>query len=75
MRVRRGAGFPLRTKALASERVDETWDELEIPYGNGLGADLAEFGPDVLVLGPEELRADVVDRLRAVAGIAEGEGA
>ena len=74
VRVRRGAGFPLRTKALNSTRVDEGWDELEIPYGNGLGADLAEFGPDVLVLGPEELRADVVDRLRAVAGF-EGAGA
>ncbi|MGW6914930.1 helix-turn-helix transcriptional regulator [Kitasatospora sp. NPDC054939] len=68
VRVRRGAGFPLRTKALETRRIDERWDELEIPYGNGLGADLAEFGPDVLVLGPEELRADVIDRLRAVAG-------
>ncbi|MEV7025801.1 WYL domain-containing protein, partial [Kitasatospora sp. NPDC093558] len=68
VRVRRGAGFPLRTKALSTGRVDEVWDELEIPYGNGLGADLAEFGPDVVVLGPEELRADVIERLRAVAG-------
>ncbi|MEE1785423.1 WYL domain-containing protein [Streptomyces sp. SP17BM10] len=68
VRVRRGAGFPLRTKALSTARVDEIWDELEIPYGNGLGADLAEFGPDVVVLGPEELRADVIERLRAVAG-------
>ncbi len=68
VRVRRGAGFPLRTKALGTRRIDDTWDELDIPFGNGLGADLAEFGPDVLVVGPEELRADVVDRLRAVAG-------
>lgn len=43
------------------------WDELEIPYGHGLDAWLVEFGPDVVVLGPAELRADVVDRLRAVA--------
>ncbi|MGH1552000.1 WYL domain-containing protein [Streptomyces sp. L7] len=35
--------------------------------GHGLDAWLVEFGPDVVVLEPAELRADVVDRLRAVA--------
>ncbi|WP_035804779.1 helix-turn-helix transcriptional regulator [Kitasatospora mediocidica] len=70
VRVRRGAGFPLRTKALATRQIDPQWDELEIPYGHGLGADLAEFGPDLVVLEPDELRADVIDRLRAVAGLA-----
>lgn len=69
VRLRRGAGFPLRTKALATRGLDEDWDELEIPYGHGLGADLAEYGPDLVVLAPEELRADVIDRLRAVAGL------
>ncbi len=69
VRLRRGAGFPLRTKALSSRRLDDSWDELEIPYGHGLGADLAEFGPAVVVLGPDDLRADVIDRLRAVAGL------
>ncbi len=59
VRVRREAGFPLRTKALDTRRVDEAWDELEIPYGLGLGAQLAEFGPDLVVLGPDDLRADV----------------
>ncbi|NEE10333.1 WYL domain-containing protein, partial [Streptomyces sp. SID7499] len=43
------------------------WDELEIPYGHGLDAWLVEFGPDVVVEEPADLRADVVDRLRAVA--------
>ncbi|BFV55893.1 WYL domain-containing protein [Kitasatospora sp. CMC57] len=70
VRLRQGAGFPLRTKALKVRALDGGWDELEIPYGNGLAADLAEFGPDLVVLGPEELRADVIDRLRAVAGLA-----
>ncbi|WP_455567593.1 WCX domain-containing protein [Streptomyces aureus] len=37
------------------------------PYGHGLDAWLVEFGPDVVVLEPAELRAEVVDRLRAVA--------
>ncbi|MFI9274199.1 helix-turn-helix transcriptional regulator [Kitasatospora sp. NPDC052896] len=74
VRLRRGAGFPLRTKALSTRAVDEQWDELEIPYGYGLGADLAEYGPDLVVLEPDDLRADVIDRLRAVAGLA-AEGA
>ncbi|MGA5699372.1 helix-turn-helix transcriptional regulator [Peterkaempfera bronchialis] len=69
IRLRRGAAFPLRAKAVATEPLDADWDELEIPYGYGLGAWLAEFGADVVVLGPDDLRADVVTRLRAVAGL------
>ncbi|MEZ0094718.1 helix-turn-helix transcriptional regulator [Streptacidiphilus sp. EB129] len=68
IRLRRGAAFPLRTRALGSEPFDADWDELEIPFGHGLAAELTEFGADVLVLGPAELRADVIARLRAVAG-------
>jgi proteasome accessory factor B len=67
IRLRRGAGYPLRAKALDLRPVDADWDELEIPYGHGLDAWLVEFGPDVVVLEPGELRADVIDRLRAVA--------
>ncbi|MFI1971015.1 WYL domain-containing protein [Streptomyces cinnamoneus] len=67
IRVRTGHGYPLRARALSSRELGDGWDELEIPYGHGLDAWLVEFGPDVIVLGPAELRADVVDRLRAVA--------
>ncbi|RKN12759.1 helix-turn-helix transcriptional regulator [Streptomyces radicis] len=67
IRLRVGAGYPLRARATEATPLNEEWDELEIPYGHGLGAWLAEFGPDVIVLEPAELRADVVDRLRAVA--------
>jgi predicted DNA-binding transcriptional regulator YafY len=67
IRLRRGAGYPLRARALETVPVDAHWDELEIPYGRGLDAWLVEFGPDVVVLGPDELRADVIGRLRAVA--------
>ncbi|MGW4647292.1 helix-turn-helix transcriptional regulator [Kitasatospora sp. NPDC004289] len=73
VRLRQGKGFPLRTKALEVREGADGWDELEIPYGPGLGAEVAEFGPDLVVLAPEELRADVVDRLRAVAGLVEGQ--
>ncbi|WP_037871914.1 helix-turn-helix transcriptional regulator [Streptomyces sp. SPB074] len=68
IRLRAGSGYPLRAKAIHVRSVDGEWDELEIPYGHGLDAWLVEFGPDVLVLEPAELRADVLDRLRAVAG-------
>ncbi|HEY5834764.1 helix-turn-helix transcriptional regulator [Streptomyces sp.] len=67
IRLRRGSGYPLRSRAVTTTPVDADWDELEIPYGHGLDAWLAEFGPDVVVLAPEELRTDVLDRLRAVA--------
>ena len=67
IRLRAGAGYPLRVRALSSRELGDGWDELEIPYGHGLDAWLVEFGPDVVVLEPDELRADVVDRLRAVA--------
>ncbi|MBC3987390.1 WYL domain-containing protein [Streptomyces sp. AC563] len=76
IRLRAGHGYPLRAKAISIRPVAEEgaadgepagWDELEIPYGHGLDAWLVEFGPDVVVLEPAELRADVVERLRAVA--------
>ncbi len=67
IKLRSDAGFPLRAKAASVRELGDGWDELEIPYGHGLDAWLVEFGPDVVVLDPAELRADVVDRLRAVA--------
>ncbi|MFH9422203.1 helix-turn-helix transcriptional regulator [Streptomyces sp. NPDC017529] len=67
IRLRADHGYPLRARALNIRELGGGWDELEIPYGHGLDAWLVEFGPDVVVLEPAELRADVVDRLRAVA--------
>ena len=67
IRLRAGSGYPLRSRAISVRELGNGWDELEIPYGHGLDAWLVEFGPDVVVLEPAELRADVVDRLRAVA--------
>ncbi|MCC3778227.1 YafY family protein [Streptomyces sp. UNOB3_S3] len=67
IKVRAGHGYPLRARAVATHDLGDGWDELEIPYGHGLDAWLVEFGADVLVLEPAELRADVIDRLRAVA--------
>ncbi|WP_424214597.1 helix-turn-helix transcriptional regulator [Streptomyces sp. BI20] len=67
IRLRAGAGYPLRAKAVSEKPAGEGWDELEIRYGHGLDAWLVEFGPDVVVVEPADLRADVIDRLRAVA--------
>ncbi|KFK86643.1 transcriptional regulator [Streptomyces sp. JS01] len=67
IRLRAGAGYPLRSRATAVRDRGDGWDELEIPYGHGLDAWLVEFGPDVVVEEPADLRADVVDRLQAVA--------
>jgi proteasome accessory factor B len=67
IKLRAGAGYPLRSRASAVRELGDGWDELAIPYGHGLDAWLVEFGPDVVVLEPADLRADVVDRLRAVA--------
>ncbi|MFH9466907.1 helix-turn-helix transcriptional regulator [Streptomyces clavifer] len=67
IRLRAGSGYPLRSRATAVRELGHGWDELEIPYGHGLDAWLVEFGPDVVVEEPADLRADVMDRLRAVA--------
>ncbi|MET8325346.1 WYL domain-containing protein [Streptomyces sp. NPDC005181] len=67
IRLRSGSGYPLRSRAISVQELGDGWDELEIPYGHGLDAWLVEFGPDVVVQEPADLRADVVDRLRAVA--------
>ncbi|MFE1233543.1 helix-turn-helix transcriptional regulator [Streptomyces sp. NPDC059442] len=67
IRLRAGCGYPLRSRARSVTEGADGWDELEIPYGHGLDAWLVEFGPDVVVLEPADLRADVMDRLRAVA--------
>lgn len=67
IRLRTGSGYPLRARAISVRELGDGWEELEIPYGHGLDAWLVEFGPDVIVREPADLRADVVDRLRAVA--------
>ncbi|MGW7488674.1 helix-turn-helix transcriptional regulator [Streptomyces sp. NPDC054786] len=67
IKLRAEHGYPLRARALSVRELGGGWDELEIPSGHGLDAWLVEFGPDVVVLEPAELRAEVIDRLRAVA--------
>ncbi len=69
LRVRAGAGDPLRRRAKSTAAIDDEWTELELAYGDAsaLADELVSFGPDVVVSGPAELRAAVVSRLSRVA--------
>ena len=75
IRVRVGRGVGLRRRALDDAfaatvaAVDDSgeWDELHIKVGDagGLAQELAGYGPDVVILEPADVRADVIRRLRA----------
>jgi proteasome accessory factor B len=66
LKVRRGSAYPLRARATEERPVDGEWDEIELPYGHGLHRTLVEFGPDVVVVEPVDLRDAVVQQLKAV---------
>ncbi len=69
VRVRHGSGDVLRRRALHVRPVDEEWVEIDLPYGSGssLADELVSFGPDVAVVGPEEVQSAVLRRLTAIA--------
>jgi proteasome accessory factor B len=69
LRLREGAGFPLRRQATAVKPDTDGWDLVELPYSRheALGDWVAGFGSDVVVLDPPELRDAVASRLHAVA--------
>jgi proteasome accessory factor B len=70
--ARPGAGLGLRHRAIATTAADpadaEGWDRLEIPYRDeeSLAEELVSYGPVVLALEPEDLRAAVLRRLHAM---------
>ncbi len=65
VRVRTGKGGSLRRQATASQPVTTEWTEIVVPYASGssLAEELVSYGPDVIVLAPDELRTSVVRRL------------
>ena len=67
LHVRRGRGQALRRTASAVLPVDDDTDELELPFSSGwdLASEVASYGPDVVVVSPEDLRDQVVARLEA----------
>lgn len=62
----RRAGRPAGRR-IVGERGGDIID-IDVPNADGLARELAGYGPDVLVLQPDSLRADVIARLRAQAG-------
>jgi len=68
VRVRAGRGGSLRRRATATEQVDGGWTRIEVPYASGssLAEELVSYGPDVVVLEPDDLRRSVVRRLVAL---------
>jgi proteasome accessory factor B len=70
LRVRRGAGLALRRVSESVEPLEDGWDTVTVPFAgvNGMAEQVVSHGADVVVEGPEELRAAVVDALRRLAG-------
>ena len=73
--VRHGAALGLRRQAAPAEGDDapEGWDRLQVAYArtDAMADEVLGFGADVVVVGPEELRQLVVQRLRRVAAVGE----
>ena len=68
--VRQGRAVPLRRRATGAEHDRDGWDRVRVPFGrpDTLVAEICELGDAVVVLEPDDVRDDVVRRLRAVAG-------
>ena len=65
--ARPGTCFQLRRMATEVSPGPDGWDTLTVAFRNEASGWLAEFGADVVVLGPPTLRENVITRLRARA--------
>jgi proteasome accessory factor B len=75
LRVRNGRAVPVRRRAVGVAESDgDSWELIRVPFGrrDALAAELCELADAVVVVEPDDLRDDVLHRLRAVAG-ANGE--
>jgi proteasome accessory factor B len=73
LRVRHGRGIGLRRAAVDVTGAGDDWDLLTVAYvdSDRLVEQVLQYGPDVVVVEPEEARSAVVRRLQAlVAGSA-----
>ncbi len=66
LRVRAGAGFGIRRRALAVKPAGDGWDLVEAQFTDiaWFAEHLASFGPDVVVCEPVDLRDAVMTRLK-----------
>ena len=72
--ARTGTCFQLRRMASETVPGDDGWDTLVINARNEISGWVAEFGADVVVLGPPALRESVLAKLRSLAGEPAGSG-
>jgi proteasome accessory factor B len=72
LRVRRGRGIGLRRQAVDAAENDADWDLLTLPYvdADRLAEQVLPYGPDVVVVGPDEARETVIRRLTALVDAA-----
>ena len=65
LRVRVGAGNTLRRRARSIGDIDDQWSLVDIDYRDidGFAAEVAGFGPDVVVEAPQDLQRAVLSLL------------
>jgi proteasome accessory factor B len=70
LRVRAGRGQALRRMASAIHPAGDDHDELEVPFASAwdLASEVVAYGPDVVVVAPDDVREQVVARLREAVG-------
>ena len=71
VRVRPGTCAGLRRDVRSTTAAGDGWEEIEIPYADParLAGRLAQYGPDAIVVAPDEVRDAVV---RHLTGVLEG---
>ncbi len=67
LHIRKGRGLSLRRLAEKVTSISDELDEVEIRYSSHweLAAEVASYGPDVVVISPPDVRAAVIQRLQA----------
>jgi proteasome accessory factor B len=71
LQVRRGRGIGLRRQAVDLAAHDPDWDLLTVPYvdADRLVDQVLPYGPDAVLLTPEEARTALVRRLRSLVEV------
>lgn len=77
LRARDGRGLSLRRRATRVTESPDGWSVVEVEYSDpeSFADEVTGYGPDVLVLEPEEVRGSVVRRLEGAAAAHPGEDA
>jgi len=77
LRAREGRGLSLRRRATRVTESTDGWSVIEVEYSDpeSFADEVTGYGPDVLVLDPEEVRGSVVRRLEGAAAAHPGEDA